>query len=244
MGKKRNYLPFFSYLVSFLLILSFLVAITHFLTLSHKSLGLPKETFIPRFPWPPPKASAYVIIPREFLVKTGTRTLLEDIALKIEKALDTTGYAERSYYYVPKGFALVTRLEQIFSDGTPRNGVDRWSIDYSRQRVFSLSSYLKALFKANPGHYRIIVFIITSYPFNQAGSTVDRDSAMKWLHGGLNVLPPEIGKWPYTSEYDCTALIYEFEQISVVGPTVFKDPSLLTGKMHLEKAKIWQALKE
>ncbi|TXT28866.1 MAG: hypothetical protein FD131_2809 [Rhodocyclaceae bacterium] len=82
---------------------------------------------IPQFDWPPPKASAEESIPDKWL-RTGPATRLADVADKFEKALRLAHYEQRSYYAVPRGFALATQLEQIKADGTPMPGADRWKI--------------------------------------------------------------------------------------------------------------------
>jgi len=205
---------------------------------------LPKKFPWPQFPWPPPKASAFVMIPDTLLVNKNTKMTLGDVALDLENAFQKAGYGERSYYSAPEGFALVSRLEQIYPDGSSKEESERWYGDYCPPRVFNLTSYLKALFKANPGHYRIIVFIVTSQPFNQTNSTVNRKQAMAWLNGGLDKLPPLIAKIQITSDYKCEALIYEWEQLSADHQPIFKDPSPLLGATHLEKAKLWKELQK
>jgi hypothetical protein len=90
-------------------------------------LGRPGQK-MPHFPWPPPKASAMVVIPGDFLRKTpGKVCYLGDVERKIHAALESSGCFEKSYYGVPDGFAMVARLEQINRDGTPKEVPDRWA---------------------------------------------------------------------------------------------------------------------
>ena len=117
-----------------------------------------------RFPWPPPKASSWTKLKPEVFHRSGQRESLRDVARRIEAAFRSAGYIEWSYYAVPKGFAVVSQLEQYLPDGTPLKEPDRWSAKVSAPRVFSLESYLKALFTANPGQFRIVVLILTSEP--------------------------------------------------------------------------------
>ncbi len=159
----------------------------------------------PEFPWPPPQASATVIITKE-LLSTPIRQVvyLGDIDMIMRTALEASGYIEKSYFAVPDGFALVTRLEQINSDGSPKELPDRWSTEVRAMRQFTLKEYLRALFTANPGHYRIIVLIVTSYPFSQSDKIVDQKGAVDWLRRGLNKLPPLIASKLYTNQYTTT----------------------------------------
>lgn len=65
----------------------------------------------PQFPWPPPKASATENLPNIFFSKVENHvTRLDDVDTKINKALESCGYYDRSYFVVPDGYALVTRL--------------------------------------------------------------------------------------------------------------------------------------
>ncbi len=198
---------------------------------------------LPEFPWPPPRASAETVIPSEFLRKPGQLVLhLGDVDHILVSGLDANGYYDRSYYAVPDGFALVTRLEQINPDGTPKTLPSRWNLEVEPLRRFSLSKYFQALFTASPGDYRIIVFIITSHPFAQTDAKVSEKQALNWLEAGFERLPPEVEEVEYTREYGCTALVYEFRLASRDVPPTLELPSRLPGRTHLERANIWSAL--
>ncbi len=67
--------------------------------------------YFPEFPWPP-ESSATVVLPSAFLAK-AVRRHLENVDQILASALAACGYYDRSYYAVPSGFALATRLEQI-----------------------------------------------------------------------------------------------------------------------------------
>lgn len=163
--------------------------------------------------------------------------------MRLSTALDGAGYSEKSYYSVPEGFAIVSRLEQIEADGTSKPLPSRWAVDVGPLQNFSLSSYLQALFTANPGFFRVIVFVVTPHPFSQKKVKVKRDEAMEWLAEGLNQLPSEIGDVELSNKYACAALIYEFEQPRSHKSTILKQPSHLTGLLHLQKARLWSAIR-
>lgn len=192
--------------------------------------------------WPPPGASASVVIPLSDLMKPDTGSRLRLVARRLEAILDVGGYEERSYYAVPDGFALIARLEQIHADGTPKDPPDRWSLDVKPMKKFSLPAYFKALFTANPGHFRVIAFVVTSRPFSQQDARVSAQEARAWTQRGLNRLPDVIGDRPANERYTCTALVYEFEQQTADHRVVFKDPGQLTAKTHLLRAGLWQEL--
>lgn len=198
---------------------------------------------IPQFPWPPPKASAFVKIPNELVSGTGDKRFLRDVASHLERAFDAAGYAEWSYHSVPNGFALVSRIEQIRADGTPREEAARWSVSAVRPKIVSLSDYVEALFKAPRGRYRLIVFIVTDLPVTQTRNEPTRAEATEWLNSGALSLPPSIGGRPYSGDCYTTALIYEFERGAGDEGAGLKIPSDLQGKTHLERAGIWSKLR-
>ncbi len=185
----------------------------------------------PAFPWPPPQASAFMDVTE--LVKESHEEiiLLGDLDRKFRHALDASGYVEKSYFSVPGGFALVTRLEQINPDGTPKNP-GRWSLEQEILEYFSLRRYLRALFFADPGLFRVVVFIVTPQPFSQSDKVVERDDAMGWLSGGLNALPTSVKNQEFTDEFKITALIYQFEKRESDEHRLLPSAAL-TGRDHL-----------
>jgi len=210
---------------------------------SSRSLSpLPPE--IPGFPWPPPKASAQTTIPTNLLIRSGRVTQLKDVAKRLENGLFYAGYEENSYFYIPRGFALVTRIEQFYPDGRSKEGVKRWAGTLSPQTSFSLASYLKALFTAEKGYYRILVFVVTSVPVRQSSQEISRDDANAWLNRGANTLPPSIGSLQFSKDHTCVAFVYEFEQMSRDHEPVFKSPSLILGRMHLQQSRILEGLEK
>jgi hypothetical protein len=158
-------------------------------------------------------------------------------------ALGKAGYYDASYYSVPGGFALVTRLEQINSDGTPKPPPARWEIESKPLAEFSLANYIHALFTARSGFYRLVVFIVTPHPFAQSPIVVDRDEALSWLRLGGNVLPSELAMRSYNDKFSCTALIYEFKKTDVMPKAALLLPGRLPARSHIEKSGIGAALR-
>jgi hypothetical protein len=152
------------------------------------------------------------------------------------------GYVEKSYYAVPRGYALVTRIERINPDGTPKEVPTRWDIDIGPLQRFSISDYLEALFAAPPGYFRILVFVVTPFSFGQSDAFVSRKEAMDWLHEGWNRLPENVRSLPFTSDYGCTALIYEFEQHGRDQAPRLNTPGHIPGHTHLIGSGLWDVL--
>lgn len=195
----------------------------------------------PKFPWPPPEASGRVQIPDAF-VREDEQSTLGDVASRFEGALTEAEYAQWSYFAAPWGFVLVTCLEQVEEDGTPKEGEARWAIEPGELKRFTLKSYLKALFKADPGHFRVVAIVVTTDSFATSGTRPGRDEAVKWLSKGVNRLPSEIAQRLYTAAHACTALVYEFEKPVGKQRPVTVVPGRLPARRHLERAGVWNGL--
>jgi uncharacterized caspase-like protein len=192
---------------------------------------------LPDFPWPPPKASASYVLPDQLLKNNNT---MAEAVQAILSALERTGYVERSFFKTrPGGVALVTQLERIQPDGTPFVESDRWALDQSNYRTTAdLIKFLRGLFFVDPGHYRLIVFILQDTPFVQSNTKLDGSEARQMIAKGANVLPAETGKRSFAGSH-CTVLVYEFASD---GKAVHMVESHLTGKQHLDKAGVLSSL--
>ena len=199
--------------------------------MSPKNIPLP----LPSFPWPPPPASAETMIPRNWL-STMEATQLTDVANRLEHALKEAKYRRWSYSSVPNGFALVSQMEQIKSDGTPSPEPARWSTDLPWITNMTLFEFIKALARAPSGYYRVIVFIVTNQPWSRPGEKPTGREAERWLAKGFNWLPQSIGKLTYEPDYRTTALVYEFQKVSRDTDATFLEPSLISADDHLKKA--------
>ncbi|MEM1220039.1 MAG: hypothetical protein AAGH79_14055 [Bacteroidota bacterium] len=193
---------------------------------------------IPDFPFPPPPASA-----SQSLDKTLFRQAedMGGVDQMLKKAISSCGYYEKSYYSLPEGFALVTRIEQIQEDGSPMNGDARWSTNIVGMEEFSLQAYLKALFTERKGYFRVFVFMITNRPFGQTGTPVDQDQAKQWISEGLNKLPKGLAERPFSLDHNVSVLVYEFEQTET-GKANYLKPGRHTSQTHLEKSRILEIL--
>ncbi|NBB75495.1 MAG: hypothetical protein GVY35_17765 [Bacteroidetes bacterium] len=196
---------------------------------------------LPDFPWPPPRASTMMNIDDAALRNAGDSTTLGQVNDRLVQALDAAGYVEKSYFAVPDGFALVTRLEQIRPDGTPLDPPDRWSAVAGPLREFSLRAFLRALFTSNPGHFRILVFVATPHPFSQSDQEVSQEEATEWLNVGFNRLPDAMARQLYTRAYRMTALVYEFEQPES-DDALLVTPGRLTARTHLARSGVLTAI--
>jgi len=201
---------------------------------------------LPKFPWPPPKPSAIAELTLGSLEKlAGAGLDFGNVDARITIALFAGGYDDKSYFGVPNGFAIATRLERINSDGYPDNA-NRWLSELKPINIteFSLGKYFEALFSARKGHYRVFIFFVTSDLVVQSGTPVSQSEAKTWVVEGANKLPSAMKSIPYTKDYTCTVYIYEFIQSGIGEKANQNIPSEITGKEHLERAGLWDALEK
>jgi hypothetical protein len=206
------------------------------LSVSSCEIETPDQPQLPFLPWPPPAASATYVLPDHLFEKQAT---LGDVIKLILSALERNGYVERSFFGTEiGGVALVTRLERINEDGSSFREDERWPGGVQTPSGSDLFRFLRGLFFVDPGHYRVIVFILQDVPFTQSGERITQEDALAWLRSGANVLPPEIARRTFSGSH-CTVLIYEFASD---GTTVRVIGSRLTGKQHLERAGVLSLL--
>ena len=200
---------------------------------------------LPSFPWPPPTASSFVVIPLQpFLdvapsstrdakrVRNNTSARLAEVDSGLRVALGLAGHHEMSYYGVPNGFALVTRLESIEANGEPKAGEGRWNVEMAPVSAFSIGAYIRALFSAPLGRYRVIVVLITSQRFTADDVTVSKDDASRWLALGGNSLPTDVAALQAAGAI-CTAMIYEFEKGASAAQVEMLRPGKIPAKTHV-----------
>jgi hypothetical protein len=195
---------------------------------------------MPEFPWPPPGASAWVVIPDELIARRAQpRPSFGVVSDRLARALDAAGYSQRSFLSVPNGFAVVTQLERIGNDGTPTSA-RRWFTAGSVE-IFSLEEYLRRLLFAEVGRYRLVVLVITDVSISASGPFITAGQAAEMADKGFMDLPPTVAQMEYSANHRSTALIYEFRKRRTGDPEFVK-PSPLPGRDHLVKARIWAAI--
>jgi hypothetical protein len=197
-----------------------------------RSLQTSMTVKAPAFPFPPPSASAQDVMDRSLFGSMGT---LGNLNHKINAALQSLGYFEKSYYAVPGGFALVTRLERRKEgEPVPYEPPLRWDVNVS-SAVRSIKDYLMELFTAPKGFFRVITFIVTDQLImGDENKKITRDQALAWFKTGTTVLPSDIAQLSLGADYNCTILIYEFEKVENKEAT-FISSSPFPGKLHLDR---------
>jgi len=193
---------------------------------------------IPKFPWPPPDFTVTETINNFYFRNTNT---LYDADAIICKALDRCGYDDKAYFYIPNGFAIVTRIEQIKENGVALDTPFRWNTQVKGYRHLSWQAYFNALVFPTKGYFRILVFAVTDDVFKTSGKQISKDKAQNWLREGTDELPAVLGRMKYGAGYRCIALIYEFKKEEARNPQLLQ-PGTLTGREHLSTAKILLSL--
>lgn len=194
---------------------------------------------LPTFRLPAPRPSVRANLPRTLFANPTT---VGDVSARLGAALDRAGYEDLSYYSVPGGFALVTEPERIGNDGKPFAPAQRWIFEatplVSARDVFDdfPDGFLRRLRDADPGRYRLIVFLVTTRVVTTGGSAATFEAAQAWTAGGGDFLPSDIASIGLTPQHNISVLIYEFRRQSVAAPAKFLDPSALSARQHLAAA--------
>jgi hypothetical protein len=196
---------------------------------------------MPQFPWPPPRASAEFQLPRKWL-PGGPGLRLSNVADALTEALSSAGFPRWSHLAVPGGFALVCQMEQIRADGVPSPAPARWSTRLPPAARLNVLEFIKALANAQPGHYRVIVFVTSDQPWQRSAASPTGRQAELWLSEGMSDLPPEVGRQDYGEAHRTTALIYEFVKASQNDVAVLVETSSMSARQHLDRAGIAEVL--
>lgn len=188
---------------------------------------------LPEFPWPP-DASAVMTLPSALLATPGAEVKLGDVDARLGAALQKAGYEQRGYYHVPGGFVVVTQMEQFdAATGAPLAGANRWSTKVVPPALFS-KEYFRGLISGNAGHFRVLAFAVTKESFNREGKEISAAEGFHLVDKAADRLPNEVKEEPYTGDYQCTALVYEFVHPNS-GQAQFVRSSGLLPSQHLQK---------
>jgi hypothetical protein len=195
---------------------------------------------LPEFKIPAPRASAQMVVPRSELPSGPLN--VQQVSDALRQRLSSAGYSDLGYYRVTNGFALATGMERVASDGRPFQGQKRWATDASglasMSGSLSLSSLIHSLVNADPGSYRMMVFVVTNRPVTNSGTDMKSDMAKVMVVNGASDLPQGFSQVPFDPDYRVTALIYEFSRTAVGKPAEFSRPSTRTAADQLRLTHI------
>ena len=194
---------------------------------------------LPSYPWPPEDPSSLARLDAIHDFSNGGRASLYDVAETLRDALLRAGYPELGYYQAPGGFAIVTRLEGIDTEGRPLGPDRRYRLPDDAVD-FSFTDYIRGLFFAPDGYYRLIVFVVTDQAYTTRDQPLDENVALARLRRGAVALPPAYHDKPFTAQHRVDALIYEFHTAAHQVETL--RPGRLLPTTHIERTGLLSRL--
>ncbi|MTB50347.1 hypothetical protein [Lewinella sp. W8] len=168
-----------------------------------------------------------------------------DVYRRIMSALEYGRYRPPSVQRWRDGFALITQLEQIYPDGRPLDGRERWSQSIKVAHSPSILSYLKSLIFARRGYFRVMVFLVgkrdglltTSRP-------VSREEALAWFKTSVGELPSDLQSKSFGPDHRVSVLVYEFVKRENYEEAYITEPVRLPVTDHLERSYLLERLRK
>lgn len=201
----------------------------------------PLTGFDRHFEWPPPTATSRYSLPETLLDLRPGRSYGEILGT-LTTALSRGGVASWSVYPVgADGFAVATPMESIRDDGSPRPGAARWSVD-ARPPLDSggVWPYIRGLFAARAGRYRVMVFVVTPRALDTSGEILTSKEAAELAGGGDLRVPGPMRRGHVTAAHRAAVLIYEFRQQDESSTPMLLQRSAITPIEHLVRSGIWK----
>lgn len=167
------------------------------------------------FPMPAPRPSRDVVLSVARLEdQVGPVETLADAELALRDALRAAGYHTIGTLRTPSGgLALLTPVEQIYSDGSIIDGPQRWYEDFDRITCGAnfLSCILNGLFALPVGYYRVLAIVVTDeeLKINQ-NAQFSRDEIDHLLGSGRRDPDAALKDIAINKEHDVWFLVYEF----------------------------------
>lgn len=195
---------------------------------------------LPMFALPAPRPSATADLTSQF-DRSGGRSL-GDMERQLRRALTRAGYGEVGFFQTKGGFALATRMERITRGGVPYAGDKRWQINagglIDLSQGVSLATLRSALGHADPGRYRIIIFVVGTEPVSTTGTGMRSDVAQIMVVQGPPALPSKFDEVPVSPDVAVSALIYEFDRPAIGQDPQLSIPSSVPGELQLERTGV------
>lgn len=196
---------------------------------------------LPSFPWPVPRPSARLALPQgtvsELLGKDAKALTLRQVSDKLGSLANRAGYSEKRFFrFGTDGFAMMTRIERFERNGRPYPPPRRFT-GPGVQDSFTLTEFLKALFIAPVGFYRVIVMVVTptpGYPISQ--ETLEATTAEVMMAHAPARLHGDLSDIPFSSDYGIDVLVYEFQRREQTKPKMLQDP-ILPVETHLTSTR-------
>ncbi len=197
----------------------------------------PEGFKIGQLPRPIPKWTSRYKLPRQLLFVDDDT--LGDVFDRLEHVMrQAEMYSWSAYAIHDDGFALITQLENIDKNGTPKPGKDRWDIKSESKKPLSIADYIAALLKSEPGRYRVIVFTVTHRNLETSSSEATPEYMRDLLRQGSDILPPKLRNKNIQALTRGLVFVYEFERDESTAR--FLDNSRLQVIDHLAAGNYWE----
>ena len=232
------------------------------------------------FPYPVPKPAA-----RIDRISLGLNGTVGDAEKTILDALEITEYHEIVYKIIedpeadpigsdyhpydpgydipcdaPLGYAMITPLERIDKQWYPWGFPDltndnRFPAMFDNGVSQGLLNFLKLLFTASEGNFRVLVFVFKKGPVDVSDQNIleafSKDALNGWLNTGMPRLDrclEEVRKLPYddvnpsNDKFHVEAFIYEFRKNERSAEIMHGNKGKKQGKQQFEIMGLWDAL--
>lgn len=188
---------------------------------------------------PAPTPTEFEVFDASFF--EGIQTM-EDLDKTLKASLRKNGYKGNKYLYVKNGFALITDIEQIDENGNIVSQEGRWDDKIWQDEGFSITSFIKNLFMAQPGYYRCFVFIVTSDSYSYTTQDFTEKVIEEKYEEGTVVLPEVLKSKPFTKRHTVSLNVYEFIKLEHENTIKYNIKSEVSGS-HIDKSKLVDFLK-
>lgn len=184
------------------------------------------------FPIPAPFPSAYLYINN---YKPGLVTM-KQVDDYFESLFNKKGYGGHlHYYYVESGFAVTTDLEKINKDGSPVNGIQRWSVSVGGNGSLSLYETFKSIFFATESDFRIIGLVVYPGKVTVQSNAASIGAVEDLLNYSYPALPADLYNFTLPKKA-LNVLIYDFHQSDIGKVPELNVSNKVTARKHLERS--------
>ena len=187
----------------------------------------PKPATYPVLAWPLPKPSTKVRLAEASDHFRAQKAGFEEVYGFLETELVAAGYDDLAVHMVENGFAIITRVEQITKEASPKAKV-RWQLG---ERL-SFFEALGSLFVGQRGYYRHIVILVAE-PYLVGDYLPSYEQVSSAFNGGWNTLPMSLENGTFTDRHSIDALVYQFERNEDSGKMFFVESPANNAKEHL-----------
>jgi hypothetical protein len=187
-----------------------------------------------QFPWPPPEPTDRVRLdPRLFGVTPGDNTPVTAVAKAVQRSFRKVGHVETGFQSIGcDGFAMISQLERIHTDGRPFEGRLRF-LPPDTEEPWSLTGYLRSLLFAPEGKYRQIVILGTDKQFTVFSDAPSTEELEAMMDNSDPVIPNQLSTFLWRSDHELVALIYEYERPAGDGLPLKVPPRGIGATNHL-----------